>query len=998
MRKEKRKPFFKKYINGTKGVISLFLAILMVPFVSIAGVLINAGRINSAVAIFDEALCNASNSTLGTYDEFLRERFGLLAMSQNTANGGTQFGNTSANYTADQFLNDLFIYYMEQNVGSLSNTYTTTDISATGLYPLADPNILRNSVLQSSKITVPAKLIADWGSVDKMLSQLTDQFKLFESFTTTLGSGAKVVSGVDELLEKQDALEEQIEKCNEARTAYNTAYTEFETAANSFNTLVDNINYWAGQVTTYQNQLNELDKKVVDINNQIAAKTQKIKELSEDTKNNHKEEIKTLEEEIETLKEEREEKAPGYNATVSNLSSAQSTLSSYKGQFSGKRTTAINKQDAYYDTIVALRDEIDKTATAVVAFQDSLNSLINNGLDLIGNAVTTGYRVAQAGIDKTKEKMAEDNEYYSYQQTLAENEGYDEEAADYYNMIQENTTAGINLDEKKNSYKNDITAVSKAQSTMKTVNSGLTDFADRDIKAEYKVIYDKLEELRIKVSNRTVPNSYTRLAYSDCHYEVVNPLEKAEIGQILENIKDQFVNNAGWAALKAALSFFEALLTINLDHHWELTSVVDPSKYSANGGLPSQIDRDTYPLSSPYEAEDAALSQAYKDLLSGYGSGRGEGFTGSNSQDLITTIVDNFYILWDGIVDFELSKLTAMWDAVTAMINAFSQLGGFSEVFSAAGGIASAMVNNVWLVGYITYNTSNRTTYQGKALTGASFGLPDAANTDGYLFAGAETEYIFNGSMDEVENQQAVFWALMIERALFNIGNIMADGTIQTIANTLGSFTFGIGAVLTDILFLFLESAVDVIIMANGGNIPIVKTFVYVTPTGIPKLVEKVFSLSLTESQKKSLYETCSNGAYTFNEKAKDVAITYGEYGDYYEQSVNLPRYDDYKTQQSDLDKQNKVSDLFVFTYTKSLQLYMVVLSSPLNNINRLADIIQMEAAYKAATGQVAGYNFNLDKSYTYIRATGSFTSNVFIQVGEDDTLNSKHRVIYNGY
>lgn len=38
--KFKRKlSFLNKYINGTNGVISLFLAILMVPFASIAGVL-----------------------------------------------------------------------------------------------------------------------------------------------------------------------------------------------------------------------------------------------------------------------------------------------------------------------------------------------------------------------------------------------------------------------------------------------------------------------------------------------------------------------------------------------------------------------------------------------------------------------------------------------------------------------------------------------------------------------------------------------------------------------------------------------------------------------------------------------------------------------------------------------------------------------------------------------------------------------------------------------
>lgn len=37
---KKKLAFLNKYINGTNGVISLFLAILMVPFASIAGALV----------------------------------------------------------------------------------------------------------------------------------------------------------------------------------------------------------------------------------------------------------------------------------------------------------------------------------------------------------------------------------------------------------------------------------------------------------------------------------------------------------------------------------------------------------------------------------------------------------------------------------------------------------------------------------------------------------------------------------------------------------------------------------------------------------------------------------------------------------------------------------------------------------------------------------------------------------------------------------------------
>ena len=121
--------FFHRCINGTKGVISLFLAILMVPFVSIAGALINAARVNSAIAVFDEALCNASNSTLGTYDEFLKSRFGLLAMAQNTAAGGS-------GYSVENLISETFQFYMEQNLGALSNTFFDVSTTAAGVYQI----------------------------------------------------------------------------------------------------------------------------------------------------------------------------------------------------------------------------------------------------------------------------------------------------------------------------------------------------------------------------------------------------------------------------------------------------------------------------------------------------------------------------------------------------------------------------------------------------------------------------------------------------------------------------------------------------------------------------------------------------------------------------------------------------------------------------------------------------------------------------------------------
>ena len=59
---------------------------------------------------------------------------------------------------------------------------------------------------------------------------------------------------------------------------------------------------------------------------------------------------------------------------------------------------------------------------------------------------------------------------------------------------------------------------------------------------------------------------------------------------------------------------------------------------------------------------------------------------------------------------------------------------------------------------------------------------------------------------------------------------------------------------------------------------------------------------------------------------------------------------------------------------------------------------MQMEATYKTMNGSVQTYMFDLDKSYTYLRAAGNFSSKAFIGVGDTDKLTSEKRVVYNGY
>lgn len=88
--------------------------------------------------------------------------------------------------------------------------------------------------------------------------------------------------------------------------------------------------------------------------------------------------------------------------------------------------------------------------------------------------------------------------------------------------------------------------------------------------------------------------------------------------------------------------------------------------------------------------------------------------------------------------------------------------------------------------------------------------------------------------------------------------------------------------------------------------------------------------------------------------------------------------------------------DAFSVDYTKTLVLIMMFCGSD-DMLRRLGDVIQMEAACKAKN-TIGSYDFNLDHSYTYLRASGHFDAHEFIKLSDTGILTSTDRVVYRGY
>lgn len=991
---KKTKKFFNRYINGTKGAISLFLAILMVPFTSVAGVLVNAGRINSAVAIFDEALCNASNSTLGTYDKFLRERFMLMATSQDVTAGAVKFGKPSSNYTADEFINDLFKYYMETNLKALNNTYDSDNVSATGVYPLADPDILKSSVVNASQIVVPAKMVVDWGSIDDIVSSLTSPFKLLSSFADTLTSAADAVTAYDELGEKEEALKKAIEACDTAKTEYTTAYNDFKKAVKDYNGNLDNVTYWQGEVTRIQGEFDALVTKAKSYNDKIDAHNKTIADLNKKRPSGYKDQVKSLNEKIDKLKEDREKAVPGYDAKEKELGNANTKLQTAKNNVSGYLEKVKTQKTNYYNKIIAFRNKINSTSSAAVAFQNAGSDLISKGTSVVQNTISSGFAIAEQANSNSQKKIKQQNEEINYQIALAEKTGTTADVTHYYNIKQENNSALNNLQNSSLNNTNINTVIQSGVSTAKGTVSGLSKFVTRDLTAEYKAVYDKLDNLAITVNNVKIPESGTKVKSYDHYESITYPVSANKVTEIVDEIVNSAVNNAGWAALKMVVNFFMALFDLKVFYDPNLKANVKLDNYSNIGGLPSTKKGVSY--TSQFDKADATAANKNKEMLNSYSD--------VEVYELPTSEVSTLEQLQEHIEaikeilnkeKLKLKDFKALYDEGKGIVSCITNLVS-DTLIQGLTTVNQTLTNRLLLVGYLSYNTANRTTYSGAGLSGSSFGLPSTeANKDGYLFSGAETEYIFSGKLSERKNQTNVFFAIFAERMLFDIAPVLADATVQAIATSVGSVTFGIGTPLTYILFIALEGFVDTIVLVNGGTIPILKSVIFLSPGGIVNLVKEICSLKLSESVQQTLFEKSRDFAYNVNEKAKNTAYEHGIYPG--EQTVPNMSYKEYKEQAKATEEANKISNLFDFDYTKSLQIIMLLFGSTDKFVKRLADIIQMEATYKAKSG-TATYNFDLAKSYTYIRAQGNFSSSAFIRLGENDEVNSNNRVLYNGY
>lgn len=203
-----------KFISGIRGAISLFLAVLMTPFLTIAMCLVEAGRYNSAVSILDEAMGVSSTATLANYDSYLHKRWGLLAMSQ------------------ENDIDALYNQYLTQNSSVMGDSIDLQSVNAEGVYSFVDASVLEAQIMEYEELNGGIYLAANGLNIKSLVNQI-EKIKNLDAIFDMITKGTDAVDSMINIEEAAGELKEYADKFEELKVSYEDKYTAFSESVNA---------------------------------------------------------------------------------------------------------------------------------------------------------------------------------------------------------------------------------------------------------------------------------------------------------------------------------------------------------------------------------------------------------------------------------------------------------------------------------------------------------------------------------------------------------------------------------------------------------------------------------------------------------------------------------------------------------------------------------------------------------------------------------------------
>lgn len=431
--------------------------------------------------------------------------------------------------------------------------------------------------------------------------------------------------------------------------------------------------------------------------------------------------------------------------------------------------------------------------------------------------------------------------------------------------------------------------------------------------------------------------------------------------------------------------------------------------------LNAEVSMSNMYVAVPANASAESLSTSFQELLSAiYKLSDVANTIASSSND--KNLLDKTIAAVKGAFAKLFKLADAMWSFFQAVANYLLAIVQFAvEVVARLGSILGSglgeFYNDILLTTYCTYNFPCRTNYaSGKTLTGYSYskifqmagGNSDRISVlggtfanlakrdlaqDNDMFYGAELEYLLAGTSSEVDNQIAVFSYMYILRILFDLGPILQDAELSAICETLNAATYGIGGTVVRVLAIAAEPYLDMLILVNGGSEVFLKNQIYLSPTGITTFIKDLSNaLDLSKQGQENLKAELEYKANGQIDKLKDSM-------DKLSKKANLPKKEPVGNEGL---KEDKGKTWFKMDYKEHAILLLMCANDPNDVVARIQNLIQTEGAKNYRTS----FDFELDKTYTYIKSTVSGVLNPMLPAEKltENGLFSFKNTQYTGY
>lgn len=938
----KRKKLEKKNkvrcINGVKGAISLFMAVLMTPFLTIAVLLVEIGRYNSAVSVMDEMLGVSSMSTLANYDDYLQKRWGLLAVSQ------------------DIDIDTVYRENLKTNSAAMGSAITIDSVTAEGEFALSDLEILEYQIMEYCKLNAPTKMGTEIASklldmlsfvktIEDALSTPEKIASLLTKGVSSLDSGITMAKSAEELKKSADALDK-------LKTEYDTNYDTFKKAVN---TLIDNLNEKKKQEDARKPLKEDLSK----LKQELEA-LEKKKPSTDAAKKENAQAIKDKKQEIK----DKEAEIKPYDTAISKL---DSTIKS-------NRTAATKAQTAYATTIANIYKELTNFRDHMAKCQEAVSTIKQN----VAGAVADGVAIATDLKKKRTDLEEKEKDLKALKKSVEEWDGALDDPAYIAGLEMK-----IALEEEVNQLQIEVGEMESVQSVADAASGGVGKMAD-EWSESFKTYNDatigkviegfKGLERTVKALNITnVKHSTAKVTAKVYKAVAVNGYIAADkIQEYLDEQEKDLKTGSLKALLEGLMTMYKKLMDLDIFVDPELSSVIDVAYYEENfGGLPGGAS-----------AENPIL-EIMKD---------------------ISSICKSGISLMNNLKDLKLLKMLEDLKAIAQSAkDLFEDMVNVVEDFLT--NIAELVNYEKWYITtYCTYNLSCRTDFDDgsgntsfSTMTGYGVGKESYCEPDpltevpmlgslaamvstivkamsgkgqNLMFVGAELEYVMFGSTSEIANQLYVFVVIYLIRMLSSLPALLADAEVQSLA---ASATLGYPVVMA--LYILLEPLVQTILLINGNSQDVIPTEVYLSPSGLPKLVGELISFcSLTTKQSEELSNKMvdavakSKGDYDFQKKLYEYTNT--------SQKLQFSMKFDYK---------DYCWVVTLLTVTKERQL------------GRLSNLIQMETLCYY-TNQKAEFTFDLKNSFTYLAVELDAKVNQILPSLADSSLFEIVRKHYRGY